>query len=135
MSEKTKILADSDKLAEKRTSLAQNRSLLASERTFAAWIRTGFAIAGAGVTISEVLKNSKNFEYSNKIGILLVLLGIATFLYAWFEYRGNYKFISESYEDSNEKLQNFKMNFIAGSILIFALIIISAMALAMIVID
>lgn len=43
------LTIDNNELAEIRTSLARTRTYLAAERTFATWVRTGFAIAGAGL--------------------------------------------------------------------------------------
>lgn len=122
-----------DLLAEKRTSLAQNRSFLALERTFAAWLRTGFAISGAGLTISEALKNSTSKNIANIMGIILIIFGILTFTYALIEYYKSYKYVKKVHKEEKIPVQDFKFNLYFGFILALALIIVSIFGLVMII--
>lgn len=126
------LVVDQSSLAEKRTTLAVNRSLLAVERTFAAWIRTGFAIAGAGITLSAALSGTTSRNISLLMGSILLVLGMFTFVYAWIEYRSSYNFVREVYKESNEPIQSFRFNFLAGTILIIVLLIVSLLGFIMI---
>ncbi|HEV7381949.1 MAG TPA: DUF202 domain-containing protein [Dyadobacter sp.] len=72
---------------------------LANERTFLAWVRTGIGIMGLGFVVAKFslfvsqlgLALGKNTDtdshgYSRLIGIVLVLLGTASILLAFFQY-------------------------------------------------
>ncbi len=121
-------------LAEKRTTFARGRSFYAVERTFAAWIRTGFAISGAGVTLGKALQNSDSSDWALIMGGILIVMGIFTFGFAYYEYLESYRFINRVYESFDEPIQNFKNNIIAATILIFTLIIVSIMGFVLIII-
>lgn len=123
-----------DELAEIRTSLAHGRSLYAAERTFAAWIRTGFSISGAGVTLATALQNTASRMISLVMGTILVLAGIIMFGYALYEYRNSFKYIKEVYDVSNDEAstQNFKFNLASATFLSVVLIVVSLMGLIMI---
>lgn len=122
-----------EQLADKRTTLARDRTFYAIERTLAAWIRTGFSIAGAGVTLATALRNTSSRELSLTMGTLMIIMGILTFIYALYEYFESYRFIQEVYSDPQDQIQNFRINLIAATVLTVALIIISIMGLLMII--
>lgn len=123
----------SEKLADKRTTLARDRTFYAVERTLAAWIRTGFSIAGAGVTLATALRNTTTRGLSLAMGSMMIIIGILIFIYALYEYFVSYRFIQEVYSDPQDKIQNYRINIIAATILTVALIIISIMGLIMII--
>lgn len=122
-----------EQLADKRTTLARDRTFYAIERTLAAWIRTGFSIAGAGVTLATALRNTSSRELSLTMGTLMIIMGILTVIYALYEYFESYRFIQEVYSDPQDQIQNFRINLIAATVLTVALIIISIMGLLMII--
>ncbi|MFU2205406.1 YidH family protein [Streptococcus pluranimalium] len=123
----------SDELAERRTALAQNRSFLATERTFAAWIRTGFSLAGIGISFASFLQGVTSELVANSIGIMLDLLGMLIFVYAWIEYKMSYHFIKNTYDEATIPRQQFRLNFIYGTVLITVLLLISILGLIIIV--
>ncbi|CAM3257613.1 YidH family protein [Streptococcus pluranimalium] len=123
----------SDELAERRTALAQNRSFLATERTFAAWIRTGFSLAGVGISFASFLQGVTSELVANSIGIMLDLLGMLTLVYAWIEYKMSYHFIKNTYDEATIPRQQFRLNFIYGTVLITVLLLISILGLIIIV--
>jgi putative membrane protein len=75
-------------LAQQRTDLAVQRNRLAAERTFLSWIRTGLAGVGGGVAIIKFLpfKQAAHRQLADWVGQLLVLWGIALFIYAAITY-------------------------------------------------
>ena len=121
-----------DSLAEKRTILARGRSLYAAERTFAAWIRTGFAIAGAGVSLATALRNSTTRQLSLIMGTILIVAGIFTFIYALYEYFQSYRFVRDIYNESEEPMQDFRLNIVSATILIIVLIVTAILGLILI---
>ncbi|MDY4510339.1 DUF202 domain-containing protein [Streptococcus hyovaginalis] len=123
----------SDELAERRTALAQNRSFLATERTFAAWIRTGFSLTGVGISFASFLQGVTSELVANSIGIMLDLLGMLIFVYAWIEYKMSYHFIKNTYDEATIPRQQFRLNFIYGTVLITVLLLISILGLIIIV--
>lgn len=124
---------DRNTLAEQRTSYARGRSLYAAERTFAAWIRTGFSISGAGVTLATALQNTASRDISLIMGAILILTGIMTFAYALFEYFKSYRFIRDIYNADEIKIQSFRINFVTATVLSTVLILVSLMGLIMII--
>lgn len=125
----------SNELAEIRTSLAHGRSLYAAERTFAAWIRTGFSISGAGVTLATALQNTTSRTISLVMGTILILAGIIMFAYALYEYRRSFNYIKEVYnvKDEEASTQNFKFNIASATFLSVVLIVVSLMGLIMVI--
>lgn len=75
-------------LAKERTMLASERTWLAAERTFSAWVRTGLAGVGGGLAVIHFLffDNSYNKLAADWIGELLIVWGIAIFLFAYISY-------------------------------------------------
>ncbi len=88
---------------------------LANERTFLAWIRTSIAIMGFGFVVvkfalfikqlSMVLTEKQNVlpgkGYSNKIGVLLVAIGVLMAFYSWLRYRATEKqLLNRAYKPS-----------------------------------
>ena len=57
---KEKKNRDSNELAELRTTFARTRTYQAAEKTYTAWIRTGFTVAGAGVTLGTALRDTRS---------------------------------------------------------------------------
>lgn len=131
--ESTKL--SSNELAEIRTSLAHGRSLYAAERTFAAWIRTGFSISGAGVTLATALQNTASRKISLVMGTILILAGIVMFGYALYEYRRSFKYIKDVYNVSDDEAstQNFKFSMASATFLSVILIAVSLMGLMMVI--
>lgn len=112
------------RLAKLRNDLAENRTLQAAERTYAAWIRTGFSIAGAGWTLSQLLRDSENYRIALLIGGTLIVLGLMCFVYAWLGYKSVYDYIKESFLDNDMKNYPFTMNLLPVSVLSVVLFIV-----------
>lgn len=91
-------------LESERNLLAHERTRLASERTLLSWIRTGLAGVGIGVAVARflVFQNPESRLLAKGIGQLLIIWGIAIFLFALFSYRHSYYQlgIRESYKSS-----------------------------------
>ena len=81
------------KMARERTDLAIERNRLANERTFLAWLRTGLASVGGGIAVIRLLtfNNVVHQRTSQLVGSLLVLLGVAIFLFSYADYRNSFK--------------------------------------------
>ena len=110
---KERFAVDTNHLAEVRTSLARSRTYLAAERTFAAWIRTGFAISGVGVTLGTALKDTQSRWISWTIATSLVSVGIFAFIYAWYQYKSIYDFITTHFRQQNLPAQSYSFNYYA----------------------
>ena len=68
-----------------RDHLAADRTILANERTFPAYIRTALTLFVAGLSFVHLkIFESHIFEV---IGIIFILLGIATFFVGLFRYK------------------------------------------------
>ena len=68
-----------------RDHLAADRTILANERTFLAYIRTALTLFVAGLSFVHLkIFESRIFE---AIGIIFILLGIATFFVGLFRYK------------------------------------------------
>jgi len=116
---------DKNNMAEVRTSLARSRTYMAAERTFAAWIRTGFAIAGVGVTLGTALKDTHSRWVSWVIATSLVFVGIFSFIYAWHEYKDVYDYITTLYKKRNLDTQSFYFNYFALTTITIILVVSS----------
>lgn len=119
------ILVDNDYMAEVRTSLARSRTYLAAERTFAAWIRTGFAIAGAGVTLGTALNDTESRELSWAIGGSLIFVGLYCFIFAWRGYKNIHEYITRNYEKRGLEAQSFSFHFFTISLITLVLSVAS----------
>lgn len=133
-------LALSDLLASKRTELANTRNIYAlkrtsqaSERTYVAWVRTGFSVASAGVAIAGLLTNTDYASISTPIGLILILVGLFCFVYAWGGYVRTYKFLGELLEEDQEKGMPQRVNLILIHIVSFILIAIYIFAFILII--
>ncbi|WP_425448872.1 YidH family protein [Dethiothermospora halolimnae] len=73
-------------LAEERTDLAHERTFLANERTFIAWLRTGLALVGAGLGIVKFLESEGPDWVMRIMGLLLVITGEASYIFAYWRY-------------------------------------------------
>lgn len=75
-------------LAKERNVLASERTWLAAERTFSAWMRTGLAGVGGGLGVIHFLffENPTNKFLADLVGELLILWGIAIFIFAYISY-------------------------------------------------
>ena len=69
-----------------RDHLAADRTILANERTFLAYIRTALTLFVAGLSFVH-LKDIFNSYIVEVIGIIFILLGIATFFVGLFRYK------------------------------------------------
>lgn len=70
---------------ELNTELAKNRTHISFERTLMAWIRTALSLIGFGIGIFEVAEKTGGegvFRSSKLVGLLFVLLGVASVLFA-----------------------------------------------------
>ena len=144
---KTQAQIDKDQLALERTEMAGARNVLArirtvqsAERTYAAWLRTGFAIAGAGWTVGVLFFGRENSRYVFFLSGTLIALGILCFIYAWVGYRRSYKFVYNFCEDmspndplSDRKMQQF--NFRTVTILTLALTLVFILSFITIVLE
>ena len=68
------------------------RDHLANKRTFLAWVRTSIALMGFGFVIAKfqiflhILVHEKLTSSSLLGGVIMILMGIATLLYGFYEY-------------------------------------------------
>ncbi len=69
-----------------RNTLAMDRTVLANERTYQAWLRTGLAALASGLGAVKFLKDVLPPDVLLAIAMLLILLGIASFLQAAWRY-------------------------------------------------
>ena len=69
-----------------RDHLAADRTILANERTFLAYIRTALTLFVAGLSFVH-LKDIFSSYIVEVIGIIFILLGIATFFVGLFRYK------------------------------------------------
>jgi putative membrane protein len=76
--------------------LALERTYLAHERTLMAWVRTGASLVTFGITLSKFFEHIYETEAvrrplrlfgPNAIGLLMVVLGVATLLTASWQHR------------------------------------------------
>ena len=85
---------------EKNNNRKDSREYLANERTFLAWIRTGIAIIAFGFVVvkfslffKQFLLLTNNTElshtkgYSSYIGIIILVLGVSIFPFAYYRYK------------------------------------------------
>lgn len=59
------------------------RFLLANERTLLAWVRTGIALQAGGLALAHI----SDEDSARLIGVIIVLLGVATALIGYSRYR------------------------------------------------
>lgn len=88
------LASERTSLANKRNVLALKRNLQAAERTYSAWVRTGFSIVSAGVAFAGWLRETDAVMFSNIVGSLLILVGVMSFMYAWYGYYDTYKWLN-----------------------------------------
>ena len=69
-----------------RDHLAADRTILANERTFLAYIRTALTLFVAGLSFVH-LKEIFSSHIVEVIGVIFILLGIATFFVGLFRYK------------------------------------------------
>lgn len=127
------LASERTSLANKRNLFALKRSLQASERTYSAWVRTGFSIVSAGVAFSGWLSQTDAVIFSNVIGSLLVIVGLLTFVYAWYNYYKTYKWLAEITTERQKKDVLNKNNLVTLSIITFMLLITSITAFIIII--
>ncbi|MDT7872553.1 MAG: DUF202 domain-containing protein [Sulfolobaceae archaeon] len=78
------------------------RDHLASKRTFLAWVRTSIALMGFGFVIAKfqiflhVLAHEPLTSSSLLGGVIMIIMGIATLLYGFYEYLQDEKLIKEN---------------------------------------
>ena len=77
---------------DKKQLLTIEQTLFSLERTFLAWVRTGLTALGIGLAISQfiIFKNVQDHEVGYRIGQLLVLWGVFSFIFAFISYRKRY---------------------------------------------
>ena len=109
-----------DRLAEERTNLANLRTLMAVERTFAAWIRTGLAGVAGGLAFTHFLsfKTPWHQYASYIIGVLLILWGIAIFIYSSLSYNASVKRLDK---DAKWQSHPIRLEFLCGALILLAL--------------
>lgn len=127
------LASERTNLANKRNVLALKRNLQAAERTYSAWVRTGFSIVSAGVAFAGWLRETDAVVFSNIVGSLLVLVGIMSFVYAWFGYRDTYKWLNRI--ATHEQVDGIPdtSDFVITSIITVMLLIISVSAFVVII--
>lgn len=118
------LARDRTELAELRSNLAKNRTLQAAERTYAAWVRTGFTFAGAGWTLAQALQNTESNEFALLIGGALIILGLLSFVYAWFGFKSVYDYLKESMEEEDASKYPFTMNLTTVTIISVVLFVV-----------
>lgn len=118
------------KLAKLRNDLAENRTLQAAERTYAAWIRTGFTIAGAGWTLSQLLNDTENRMIALLIGGALIFLGLVCFVYAWIGFKSVYDYLKKTFIGESDKKYPFTMNLLTVTVMSVVLFIVFVVAFA-----
>lgn len=112
-----------NKLSEQRTQLAMQRTVLANARTFSAWIRTGLSSVLAGLAIVKFIGNNEMFQgYVLIIGVLFVLIGIATYILAYMSYKKSFDLIELKREESLGISLDFLLIITGGMILTAILI-------------
>ncbi|AMB99099.1 hypothetical protein AWM75_03370 [Aerococcus urinaehominis] len=89
-------------LADERTVFAFKRTLLAGERNALAWIRTGFSIGSAGFAIGTALKNTSYGHYAFAVALVLLLLAVIAFLYAWVDYLFTVRFLKDQFKEARD---------------------------------
>lgn len=115
-----------ESLAYSRTNLANERTLLANERTFIAWIRTGLALVSAGLGIIAFLGEAGPTLLIRAMGILLVLTGEASYVFAYWRYNK----IIKRLKDVGMDITPFWLLLVL-TIVIFALTIVSLVVILM----
>lgn len=82
-----------DDLALQRTILAGERNQMAAERTFSAWIRTGLGGLAGGFALIRLItfKDPDNAYMAHIAGIVLLIWGIAIFIFAFVGYHKHVK--------------------------------------------
>lgn len=121
------------KLANKRNILALKRNLQAAERTYSAWVRTGFSIVSAGVAFAGWLRETDAVMVSNVVGSLLVLVGILSFIYAWYGYYDTYRWLNRIATDEQGEGIPVAGELATISIITLMLLIISISAFIVII--
>jgi len=73
--------------------LAQERNRLSHLRTFLSWIRTGLAIVGGGFALARFIafENPTNRLIGQRVGELLILLGMMVFALSLLDYKSTYQ--------------------------------------------
>jgi putative membrane protein len=77
------------------------RDHLAAKRTFLAWVRTSIALMGFGFVIAKfqiflhVLAHQPLTSSSLLGGVIMIIMGIATLLYGFYEYLQDEKLLTE----------------------------------------
>ena len=132
LSLKELLAGERTSLASQRNEFSLKRSLQSAERTFTSWIRTGFSIVSASVTLTGLLSKSEIVAFSNTIGVVLILLGSATFIYAWHSYYRTYKFLKILADEEHIESVLQKSELIIITIIAFTLLIASIAAFAVI---
>lgn len=89
----SKHSSSSPSLEQERNLLSQERTLLSSERTFLSWLRTGLTSIGIGIAIARLLlfENVQSAYLAHLVGQLLIVWGIAIFIFALGSYHRTYK--------------------------------------------
>ena len=68
--------------------LAVSRTHLANERTFAAWIRTGLAVAAAGVALDQtVAPKLRGLPFAVSVSTGFIFLGVVMIAFGGIRYR------------------------------------------------
>ena len=110
-----------DKLAKERTDLASMRTLMAAERTFSSWIRTGLAGVGGGLAFTHLLIFETEWHrfVASIVGILLVLWGVAIFIYAAINYFYEVKRLDRTV---NWQSHPIRLEFLCGMLILISLL-------------
>jgi inner membrane protein YidH len=98
-------IPSSTELADERTHLALTRTLVALDRTLMAWIRTAASLISFGFSIYkffQTLRESQPAQEAHLIGsrgfgMVMIVLGIGSLLFATHEYRTQVKLLYLAY--------------------------------------
>lgn len=126
------LASERTNLANMRNVYALKRTAQASDRTYLAWLRSGFSIVSAGVAFTGLLIRSNATPYSGIIGGITIAIGLLAFVYAWYQYYENYKWMGKTATIEQRDGVPTKSNLVIVTIITFVLLTMSITAFALV---